>query len=69
LAVDDIRTRHLPDPGADPLLRHARRLLDESRVIIHQAETARWLVAVIVERLAALHCHPPPCPPSRPDVP
>jgi hypothetical protein len=49
--VDDTRPNLPPDPGADPLLRHARRLLDETPGILLDAETARDLVRESLARL------------------
>jgi hypothetical protein len=50
-AVDDTRPNMPPDPGADSLLRQARRLLDEIPDILLDAETARDLVRESLARL------------------
>jgi hypothetical protein len=55
--VDYPDPKPLPDPGDDPLLRHARLLLDETPDLLLKVETALAEVERSIARLEAHH-HP-----------
>jgi hypothetical protein len=53
--VDYPDPKPLADPGADPLLRRVRQLLDETPDLIHQAEATLREVRASLARLEAHH--------------